>query len=190
MARLRVVPRTLRGKVILVGCVAGGIAGTAYIHAHPRYAADVAGKPLRTFTTAGFSVSLPYTPKPDSRSATTALGPVTFTSWACVGGKDFFLLGTSHLPPKATFDLRSAANGAASEVGGTATDLSETTYQGHPAVDFRVPGAVKNAKKATLFERIVDAGTVVYYLQYLEAGADVVAPPASYPNFLASLHID
>jgi hypothetical protein len=93
------------------------------------------------------------------------------------------------VPKGARIDITSAAKGTASNLGGTASGLTSTTFQGHPAVDFRVADAHQGTRAVTVFARVVDAGSTLYELQYLKDGVGVTDQPADYQEFLTSLHI-
>lgn len=138
----------------------------------------------------GFSVRMPGHPKRTTQTVATAAGPVTVTAYITEGGEEGFSMSVAKIPATVKGDLDGAIQGAAANVGGTAKDTLETTYQGFPARDTRIINARdKNGKKGTVFARIILAKGRLYQLQFVQEGADVKTPPDAYPAFLKSLKI-
>jgi hypothetical protein len=153
---------------------------------------DMAAKPLVKFQATGFSVDLPCQPKPNSQSVNTPVGPMTVAQYVCAGGRDGYVVTSTTIPSVqgGTFDMAAAAKEAATEGGGTVTDLVTSTYQDHPAGDFKVADGHQGSHKVTVFMRIINTGTTLYEMQYLKAGNNVPTPPANYDAFRNSMHID
>jgi polyisoprenoid-binding protein YceI len=181
-----------RGRVAVVACLAGVVALLAGLLARGSDAPDVADKPLRTFTAPGLRIGLPCTPKKISQTVNTPNGPLTLDDYVCAGGTDGYSLSTTTTPALAgrTIDPNATATGAAANLAGTAHDVRATTYQGHQAVDFRVPDATSDSVKVTVFARAVYVGSAVYFLEYLKKGNNIPVPPAAYLDFLNSLRFD
>ena len=138
----------------------------------------------------GFTVSMPGTPKRSTQTVPTAAGPVLLTAYVTEGGDEGFSMSVARLPSTVKGDLDGAVRGAASNVKGTAKGTKETTYQGFPARDTRITNAQdQNGKKGTVFVRVILAKGKLFQLQFVQEGADVKSPPASYEAFVASLKI-
>ena len=149
-----------------------------------------ADKELATFQGEGFTVDMPGTPKRSTETAPTASGPVTVVLYSSESRNKAYNVGYTELPAGLQIDLAAAIKGAATGVKGTATDEAETTHQGMPARDARITNASDGkGNKGTVFMRAISTKGRLYQLQYVQEGADVKAPPAEYPQFLASLKI-
>jgi hypothetical protein len=156
-----------------------------------RNASEMSDKALVKFQATGFSVDMPCQPKPNSQTLNTPVGPMTLAQYVCAGGRDGYGVTATTVAPVqgAIFDMTAAAKEAASEWGGTPTDLVSSTYQDHPAADFRVADGQRSSHKVTVFMRIINTGSALYEMQYLKAGSNIPAP-ANYAAFLQSMHID
>jgi hypothetical protein len=176
---------------VLLGCGVAALIAAVTLRSAAGGTANVRGAALEPFRATGFSVDLPCRPKPVSRTQHTSLGSVTVVGYACAAGGDGYGVAATTVPGRhsGTVDITAAAKGAANNLGGTATDLTTTTYQGHPAADLRVPNARAGTRPVTVFMRVIDTGSTLYELQYQQDGGNVPAPPANYAAFLASLHI-
>ncbi|HEX3828629.1 MAG TPA: hypothetical protein VHV82_15295 [Sporichthyaceae bacterium] len=157
-----------------------------------RNGSEMSDKALVKFQATGFSVDLPCVPKPNSESLNTPVGPMTVAQYLCVGGRDGYGVTATTVAPMqgATLDMTAAAKEAATEWGGTPTDVVSSTYQDHPAADFHVADGHRGSRKITVFMRIISTGSTLYEMQYLKAGNNIPTAPMNYPAFLASMHID
>lgn len=129
----------------------------------------------------GFSVSMPGNP-------TRKVGPQQLTVYVSQFGSQAFAIGGGRLPAGAGFNLDGAVQGEVTKVQGILQSVVTTSYQGFPARDARIT-ADSNGTPITIFERTILAHGAYFNLQFLQQGADVKAPPASYTTFLASLKI-
>ena len=139
----------------------------------------------------GFTVRMPGKPKRTTQVVATAAGPVTVTAYIAESSREGFSMSVAKLPDTAEGDLDGAIRGAAENVKGTPRDTRRTTYQGFPARDTRIVDAEdESGNKGTVFARVILADGTLFQLQFVQQGADVKAPPASYAAFLRSLKID
>lgn len=138
----------------------------------------------------GFTVRMPGTPKRTTETVATAAGPVTVTAYIAESSREGFSMSVAKLPDTAEGDLDGAIQGAAANVEGTPKDTRKTTYQGFPARDTRIVDAEDTSgNKGTVFARVILAKGTLFQLQFVQQGADVKTPPASYAAFLRSLRI-
>lgn len=138
----------------------------------------------------GFTVNMPGDPKRSTQTVQTAAGPVLLTAYVTEGGSEGFSMSVAKIPSSVTGDLDGAVAGAAANVKGTAKDTKKTSYQGYPARDTRITNAQdQDGNKGTVFARVILAKGKLFQLQFVQEGADVQTPPASYETFLTSLKI-
>lgn len=136
----------------------------------------------------GFSVSMPGNPTRKVGTVQTQVGPQQLTVYVSQFGSQAFAIGGGRLPAGAGFNLDGAVQGEVTKVQGILQSVVTTSYQGFPARDARIT-ADSNGTPITIFERTILAHGAYFNLQFLQQGADVKAPPASYTTFLASLKI-
>jgi hypothetical protein len=146
-----------------------------------------ASKDLAPLDGDGFTVSMPGTPERSEQSVKTAKGTVKAVSYTSDSKDKAFSIGYTELPKGVTGDLHGAIAGGASNVGGTARDEVDTTYQGFKARDARITGAADN--KGTLFVRAILVKNRLYVLQFIGNGANLKKPSAAYSQIINSLKI-
>lgn len=147
-------------------------------------------KPIGTLNGEGFSVKMPGEPKRSTEAVQTAAGAVLVTAYVTEGGQEGYSMSVARIPATVEGDLDGAVQGAAANVNGTLKNTVRTTYQGFPARDTRITGAQDaDGNEGTVFARVILAKGRLFQLQFVQEGADVKAPPAGYPTFLASLKI-
>jgi hypothetical protein len=144
-------------------------------------------KELATLEGDGFTVSMPGTPKRSVQSVPTPRGTVKAISYTSDSHDKAFSIGYTELPKGVKGDLRGAIAGGASNVGGTARDEVDTTYQGFKARDARITGAADN--KGTLFVRAILVRNRLYVLQFIGNGANLKKPSDAYSQIVNSLKI-
>jgi hypothetical protein len=145
-------------------------------------------KQLATLDGDGFSVSMPGKPRRSEQSVRTPRGTVKAISYTSDSRDRAFSIGYTELPKGVRGDLRGAIAGGASNVGGTARDEVDTTYQGFKARDARITGAADN--KGTLFLRAILVRNRLYVLQFIGDGANLKKPSDAYSQIINSLKID
>jgi len=135
----------------------------------------------------GFSVNMPGKPKRSEQSVPTPRGTVKAISYTSDSRDKAFSIGYTELPKGVKGDLRGAITGGAINVGGTAHDEVDTTYQGYKARDARITGAADN--KGTLFLRAILVKNRLYVLQFIGDGANLKKPSPAYSRLINSLKI-
>ena len=137
----------------------------------------------------GFSVRIPGKPERKVVAAETSAGAVPVITYISTGDPDGVSLSVLRVPEKVKADLDAAMKGIATNVKGTLTNHTKTTYQGFEARD----ALIKNARdadgnKGTVFARVIFAKGRVFQLQYATDGAVTTAPV--FRRFASSLRIN
>ena len=137
----------------------------------------------------GFSVKIPGKPERKVIAAETSEGAVPVITYISTGDPDGISLSVLRVPEKVKPDLDAAMKGIATNVKGTLTNHTKTTYQGFDSRD----AVIRNARgddgdKGTVFARVILAKGRVYQLQYATEGTATAAPV--FRRFAASLRIE
>ena len=156
---------------------------------------DEADQPLQPLRAAGFTVSMPGTPKRSDQPVTMTLigpaadrvGPTRATSYTSESRDKVYIASVVEGPTTPAFDLAEGVTGMAAAAGGSLREKTTARYRGHPAIDARVTGVAEG--KGTLFARVVHAGDRVFILQVIVEGDDVATPPAPFRQVVRSLRI-
>jgi len=156
---------------------------------------DEADQPLQPLRAAGFTVSMPGTPKRSDQPvpmtivgpAADRVGPTRATSYTSESGDKAYIASVVEGPTTRAFDLAEGVAGMAAAAGGSLRETTTSRYRGHPAIDARVTGVADG--EGTLFARVVHAGARVFILQVIVAGDDVATAPARFRQVVRSLRI-